>query len=147
MAKKNAQTIAGELTITCRDCGKTTTIKLSPKQLKDYHGWLYKIDEGTLGDLLDTDMATRRLLADKLCPACQSKHDIFTPDNTEWDYDLDEGGAYADYLKYTGSMEELAEETGLTVSELEDLLHDYELASRDLIEEEEEIREARTGQY
>ena len=69
--------------------------------------------------------------------------DIFTSDNTEWV--TEEHGDQ--HLVYTGDIEELAEETGKSEDELYDLLADYEDASRDLIETQREIDEARKGQY
>ena len=69
--------------------------------------------------------------------------EIFTPDNTEWVTE-----EYGDqHLVYTGDMEELAVETGKTEEELYDLLADYEDASKDAIETQLEIDEARKGQY
>lgn len=69
--------------------------------------------------------------------------DIFTPDNTEWQTETDGSS----YLIYTGDMEELAEETGKTEDELYELLGEYEDESRDLIEVQRDIDEARKGQY
>lgn len=69
--------------------------------------------------------------------------DIFTPDNTEWI----EGEYGGQHLVYTGDMEELSVETGKTEEELYDLLAGYEDASKDLIEVQREIEEARKGQY
>ena len=71
------------------------------------------------------------------------EEDIFTTNNTEW---VTEN--YGDqHLVYTGDMEELSVETGRTEEELYDLLADYEDASKDLIEVQREIEEARKGQY
>lgn len=69
--------------------------------------------------------------------------DVFTPDNTEWVTE-----EYGDqHLVYTGDMDELSIETGKTVDELYDLLAEYEDASKDFIETQREIDEARKGQY
>lgn len=69
--------------------------------------------------------------------------DIFTPDNTEWQ--TEEDGSQ--YLAYIGDMEELAEETGKNEDELYELLGEYGDESRDLIESQREINEAKKGQY
>lgn len=69
--------------------------------------------------------------------------DIFTPDNTRWE--TEEDGSR--YLVYIGDMEELAEETGKSEDELYELLGEYEDESKDLIETQLEIEEARKGQY
>lgn len=69
--------------------------------------------------------------------------DIFTPDNTRWE--TEEDGSQ--HLVYAGDLEELAEETGKTEDELYELLGEYEDESRDLIETESEIEEARKGRY
>lgn len=74
--------------------------------------------------------------------AHEEMEDIFTPDNTHWEYDEGES-----YLVYDGSIEELAKETHISEDELYDLLGEYEEMSRDLIETEREIAEARRGQY
>lgn len=69
--------------------------------------------------------------------------DIFTPYNTEWVAE-----EYGDkHLSYTGDIDELSEETGKSVDELYELLSDYEDESKDLIETQREIEEARKGQY
>lgn len=72
-------------------------------------------------------------------PEC---NEIFTPDNTHWEYEDGEAN-----LVYEGSMAELAEETNLDEDTLYQLLGEYEDASRDLIETEREIDEARKGAY
>lgn len=73
--------------------------------------------------------------------------DIFTPDNTRWEIDEDDYGHISKHLVYVGSMEELAEETGKTEDELYESLGEYEDASLDLIETQQEINEARKGRY
>ncbi len=73
--------------------------------------------------------------------------DIFTPDNTEWELSYDEYGRIERNLVYTGDMAELAEETGISEDELYEMLGNYEDDSKDLIESQREIDEARKGQY
>ena len=73
--------------------------------------------------------------------------DIFTPDNTEWETDIDDYGHVEKHLVYVGDMEELAEETGKSEEELYELLGEYEQESRDLIEYQREVREASKGEY
>lgn len=73
--------------------------------------------------------------------------EIFTPDNTEWQTETNEYGVTESHLVYTGDMEELAEETGMSEDELYELLGEYEDSSLDLIESQREIDEARKGQY
>lgn len=73
--------------------------------------------------------------------------DIFTPDNTMWVVSEDENGNRSEDLVYVGAMEELAEETGKTEDELYELLSEYEKESRDLIDTQREIDEAREGRY
>lgn len=68
--------------------------------------------------------------------------DIFTPDNTHWEYE--EGRSY---LMYDGELDELAKETNKTEDELLDLLKDYEDSSRDLQADLQEIEMARRGDY
>lgn len=68
--------------------------------------------------------------------------DIFNDKNTTWEYDNDER-----HLVYVGSMEELAEETGLSEDKLYEMLGEYEDESLDLIETQKEIDEARRGEY
>ena len=69
--------------------------------------------------------------------------DIFTQHNTEWV--TEEHGDK--HLSYTGDIDELSEETGKSVDDLYELLSDYEDESKDLIETQREIEEARKGQY
>lgn len=69
--------------------------------------------------------------------------DIFTSNNTKWV--TEEHGDQ--HLVYTGDIDELSIETGKTEEELYSLLEDYEDASKDLIEAQREIDEARKGQY
>ena len=73
--------------------------------------------------------------------------DIFTPDNTMWVVSEDENGNRSEDLVYVGDMEELVEETGKTEDELYELLSEYEKESRDLIDTQREIDEAREGRY
>lgn len=73
--------------------------------------------------------------------------DIFTPDNTEWQTETNEYGIKESHLVYVGDMEELVEETGKTEDELYEMLVNYEDDSKDLIESQREIDEARKGQY
>jgi len=73
--------------------------------------------------------------------------EIFTPENTRWEVEENEYGHQESHLVYTGDMEELVEETGLTEDELYDELAEYEAESLDLIESQREIDEARKGQY
>lgn len=68
--------------------------------------------------------------------------DIFTPNNTHWEYEDGEP-----YLVYEGSLEELAEETKIPEDELYELLGEYEDLSRDLIDTERAISEAKRGEY
>lgn len=68
--------------------------------------------------------------------------EIFTSDNTRWEYENGES-----YLVYDGSLEELSEETGKSMDELYDLLGEFEDASRDLVDTIAEIREAERGEY
>lgn len=70
------------------------------------------------------------------------KDEIFTSDNTRWEYE--DGKSY---LVYDGSLEELSEETGKSMDELYDLLGEFEDASRDLVDTIAEIREAERGEY
>lgn len=70
------------------------------------------------------------------------KDEIFTSDNTRWEYENGEP-----YLVYDGSLEELSEETGKSMDELYDLLGEFEDASKDLIDTINEIREAEKGEY
>lgn len=69
-------------------------------------------------------------------------NEIFTPDNTEWEDDCGE-----QHLVYKGCLDDLADETGYTEDQLYQALGDYEDDSRDLIEHQREIEEARKGQY
>lgn len=69
--------------------------------------------------------------------------DIFTPNNTEWV--TEEHGDQ--HLVYTGDMDELSEETNKSVDDLYEMLAEYEDASKDLIETQREVEEARKGQY
>ena len=68
--------------------------------------------------------------------------DIFTPDNTHWEWDAGEAN-----LVYDGSMAELAKETHKTEDELYALLGEYEDESRNLQADIEEIEMARRGDY
>ena len=68
---------------------------------------------------------------------------IFTQDNTEWV--TDEHGVK--HLEYTGDIDELSEKTGRTEEDLLDLLLRYEEESKDAIETQREIDEARKGEY
>lgn len=70
------------------------------------------------------------------------EEDIFTPDNTHWEYEQGRS-----YLVYDGELEELAKETDKTETELEDLLREYEDESRDLQADIHEIEMARRGDY
>ena len=68
--------------------------------------------------------------------------DIFDEDNTRWE--TEEG---RQYLVYMGSMEELAKEYNITEDRAYELLGEYEDMSKDLIDTEREIMEARKGEY
>lgn len=72
----------------------------------------------------------------------RSKVDIFTPDNTHWEWDAGEAN-----LVYDGSIAELAKETHKTEDELYALLGEYEDESRNLQADIEEIEMARRGDY
>ena len=68
--------------------------------------------------------------------------EIFTPDNTVWEFE--DGHSY---LVYDGSLEELSKETGKTEDELVELLGEYEDQSRDLHDQLMEIEDAKKGNY
>ena len=68
--------------------------------------------------------------------------DIFTPDNTHWEY---EDGHST--LVYEGSFDELSEETGIEVDTLRTKLKNYEDESRELQSDLDEIEKARRGDY
>ena len=67
--------------------------------------------------------------------------ELFTPENTMWETDVDDEGNTSKYLVYVGSLEELAEENNISVDKVYELLGKYEDMSLDLIEYEEEIRQ------
>lgn len=67
----------------------------------------------------------------------------FTPDNTEWLPD-EAGNAH---LCYVGDVDDLSVETGISVPDLYEMLDEYEKESRDLIDTQREINEAKKGQY
>ena len=67
--------------------------------------------------------------------------ELFTPENTMWETDVDDEGNTSKYLVYVGSLEELAEENNISVDKVYELLGEYEDMSLDLIEYEEEIRQ------
>ena len=67
--------------------------------------------------------------------------ELFTPENTMWETDVDDEGNTSKHLVYVGSLEELAKENNISVDKAYELLGEYEDMSLDLIEYEEEIRQ------
>ena len=70
-------------------------------------------------------------------------NNVFTADNTEWAMD-DHGNKH---LYYTGDINDLSDETGEPVYKLLKMLSDYEEESKDMIDTQREIDEAKKGQY
>ena len=67
--------------------------------------------------------------------------ELFTPDNTMWETDVDNEGNTSKHLVYVGSLEELAKENNISVDKVYELLGEYEDMSLDLIEYEKEIKQ------
>lgn len=77
----------------------------------------------------------------------ENAKDIFTPNNTRWEIEEDDYGHTRQYLVYTGSMEELSEETGIDEDTLYEMLGEYEDESLDLADYIRQVEHDRKGQY
>lgn len=68
--------------------------------------------------------------------------ELFDDQNTHWEYEDGES-----YLVYDGDIKELAKEQGFSEDFVYDLFYEYEKRSRELVEEQREINNARKGEY